>query len=369
MPNLLLLRLVLISLFPRALFALFSPTSLTSRQDGPDIVHLTQTEIDAITPFSNYAAAAFCKPKSLADWSCGEPCRANKNFKLHALHGGDGNHKMTWFVGYDQDLQTIVVSHQGTARDRVRADVTTVLCILDNCDPRDNNCISNCKEEHNDDSEPASLKTDLNLTLTELNSPMTDNRFSASDGSDAEAPGPGIKVHGGFLNEYLEFSRPILSAVRDTIAQDGVHHVTVVGHSMGAALALLDSISLSLHLTNDVVIDTIAYGLPQIGNQAFANYVDNHIKNLKRITNRQAIIAAKEDYIPSLPGERLNYAQPKQGQIHIRTNGEWVRCVPGPCSRVVDNPQAPDTQDIDKLAPGIMSHIGPYDSVSLHCPG
>ena len=75
----------------------------------------------------------------------------------------------------------------------------------------------------------------------------------------------------------------------------------------GAAIALLDSVYLPLHIPG-VTFKTVVFGLPRVcaifsyvtliynsslkvGNQAFANYVDAHVKNLNHINN-------KEDFIP-----------------------------------------------------------------------
>lgn len=103
----------------------------------------------------------------------------------------------------------------------------------------------------------------------------------------------------------------ILSVVRTTILKHNATKVSLIGHSLGGALALLDSIYLPLHI-NGVEFRTITYGLPrvgsfisllhgtkltpvqQVGNEAFADYVDTHT-TLTHINN-------KKDLVPTLPG-------------------------------------------------------------------
>lgn len=60
----------------------------------------------------------------------------------------------------------------------------------------------------------------------------------------------------------------------------------------------------------------------QVGNQAFADYVDAHATSLNHINN-------KKDPIPILPGRFLGYHHPS-GEIHIGSDSVWSAC-PGLC--------------------------------------
>lgn len=85
----------------------------------------------------------------------------------------------------------------------------------------------------------------------------------------------------------------------------------------GAALSLLDSVYLPLHLPSGTTFSTILYGLPRVGNQAFADYVDanlhvTHINNMK-------------DPIPILPPTFLGYVHPS-GEVHITGTLDWEQC-------------------------------------------
>ena len=135
----------------------------------------------------------------------------------------------------------------------------------------------------------------------------------------------------------------------------------MVGHSLGAALALLDAVFLPLHLPSSTSFKIIGYGMPRVGNQAFADYVDAHITplasgtGLVRITN-------KEDPIPILPGRFLGYHH-ASGEIHIEDSGAWDSC-PGQ-----DNNS---TMCIVGAVPNVFNgnttdHGGLYDGVRIHC--
>lgn len=135
--------------------------------------------------------------------------------------------------------------------------------------------------------------------------------------------------------------------------------MTTTGHSLGAALALLDAVYLQLHLPSSTSLKTVGYGMPRVGNPAFADYVDAHITfsggGLSRINNQR-------DPIPILPGRRLGFGHPS-GEIHIQESGAWDAC-PGQ-----DNTDARCTIG---TVPNIFvsdpdDHSGPYDGVSMSC--
>jgi hypothetical protein len=125
--------------------------------------------------------------------------------------------------------------------------------------------------------------------------------------------------------------------------------VVVIGHSLGAAIALLDSVYLRLHLPASTGVSTVGFGLPRVGNAAFADYVDATLSgNVTHINN-------KKDPIPILPGKFLGYAHPA-GEIHIQASGAWDAC-PGK-----DNPsKLCIVGDVPTVFQGNLSdHDGPY---------
>ena len=95
--------------------------------------------------------------------------------------------------------------------------------------------------------------------------------------------------------------------------------VTVIGHSLGAALALLDGVRLRMLLAPTTDVKVIGYGMPRVGNHVFASFVDNLLPgSVKHINN-------KHDPVPIVPAMRLGYHH-VVGEIHIQQNGEWISC-------------------------------------------
>lgn len=75
---------------------------------------------------------------------------------------------------------------------------------------------------------------------------------------------------------FLSSAEAVLAAVNDAISENGATKVIVTGHSLGGAIALLDGVYLSLHLSG-ISVEVISYGMPRVGNQEFADYVDANI--------------------------------------------------------------------------------------------
>ncbi|KAF8837361.1 alpha/beta-hydrolase [Paxillus ammoniavirescens] len=283
--------------------AVQGPSSLVTSQN---ITALTPSQINSYTPFTYYASAGYCTAAQTLAWNCGANCAANPTFEPVAS-GGDGDSVQYWFVGYDPSLHTVIVSHQGT-----------------------------------NPYEILPLVTDADFFLTNLNPTLFPGISSA------------IEVHDGFHDAQAKTAPLVLSAVKTAMFKYNTTSVTMVGHSLGAAITLLDSVYLPLHLPAGTTFKTIGYGLPRVGNKAFANYVDvnlhlTHINNLK-------------DPIPICPGRLLGFVHPA-GEVHIESSGEWAAC-PGQ-----DNPS---TQCIVGDVPDILesdesNHDGPYNGVEMGC--
>ncbi|KAI9458384.1 lipase [Lactarius psammicola] len=286
-----------------ASFAFFRVAYAIAIVKRQDITTLSQAQIEDFKPYSFYAAAAYCDPSKTLAWSCGENCAGNPTFQPSAS-GGDGSAVQFWYVGWDPTLSSVVVAHQGTNPTSILADLT-----------------------------------DANFFLTNLDSTLFPGLSSS------------IQVHSGFAAEHAKTAQKILAEVKELLAQHGASSVAVTGHSLGAALALLDAVYLPLHLPAGTSVRMVGYGMPRVGNAAFADYVDARAGALAltHVNNR-------EDPIPIVPGRFLGFAHPA-GEVHIQDEGAWVTCLGQ------DNPSTLCTVgDVPDLLHGdILNHLGPYD--------
>ncbi|KAL9716656.1 hypothetical protein Ac2012v2_001108 [Leucoagaricus gongylophorus] len=280
-----------------------SPLNPVKRQATTTALNTAQ--INAFTSFTHFASTAYCDPSNTINWSCGANCEANSDF-VPVASGGDGSSVQFWYVGHSPSQNTIIVGHQGTDTTKIEA-----------------------------------LVTDSKFFLKKLDSSLFPGVSSS------------VEAHSGFADEQAKTAADILSAVQTAISQTKITTVTVVGHSLGGAIALIDSIYLLLHTTG-VTIQTIVYGCPRVGNQAFADYVDLHL-NLTHITN-------KKDPIPIVPGRLLGYVGPS-GEDHISEDNTWFACAGQDntntdCSTgAVPNIFESDASD----------HSGPYNGITMGC--
>ncbi|KAI0339395.1 lipase [Trametopsis cervina] len=283
-------------------------TSAFPLQPRQSITSLTPSQIASFKPYTHYASTAYCSPASTLTWTCGANCEANPAF-VPVASGGDGTDVQFWYVGFDPSLNTVIVAHQGTDPSSFVADLTDADFFLDSLD----------------------------------------STLFPGVSSDVE-------VHSGFAKEQAKTAPQILSAVQTALSAHKSSSVTLVGHSLGAALSLLDAVYLPLHLPAGTAFKAVLYGLPRVGNQPFATYIDAHLpSSLTHINNR-------EDIVPILPGRFLGFHHPA-GEVHITDGGVWESCFgednPSTLCIVGDVPNIFDGDEDD--------HDGPYDGVIMGC--
>ncbi|GJE90908.1 lipase family protein [Phanerochaete sordida] len=267
---------------------------------------LSSTSISAFRPYTHYASAAYCSAAATRAWTCGAACAANAGF-VPVASGGDGDSTQFWYVGYDPALETVVVGHQGT-------------------DPR----------------ELLPVLTDIDLVPAPLSAALFPGVASS------------VLVHSGFRDAHAKSATDVLAAVQSALSQHGASQVTLVGHSLGAAIALLDAVYLPPHLPQ-ATFKTVVYGLPRVGNQAFADYVDAHVGSLAHITNNR-------DPVPTLPGRFLGFHH-ASGEVHIDASGAWMAC-----SGQDNTSSECSTGAVPNIFVGdVGDHDGPYDGVTMGC--
>ncbi|KAF8814001.1 lipase class 3 family protein [Phlegmacium glaucopus] len=269
------------------------------------ITPLTESEISSFKPFTYFASTAYCNPSTINDWSCGDNCAANSDF-IPVASGGDGNSVQFWYVGFSLSQRTVIVAHQGIDISQTQAETTSAALAM---------------------------------------GPLDATLFPGVNSS--------IQVNSGWADGQAKTATQILSAVQDAIAAHSATKVTIVGHSLGAATSLLDGVYLPLHISG-VSFKMIGYGMPRLGNQAFADYVDANL-DVTHINN-------KKDFFPIVPAAFGGYRHPS-GEVHIKENDQWVSC------SGQENPSTECTVgDVPNTFGGSANdHAGPYDGVTMGC--
>ncbi|KAF9644329.1 alpha/beta-hydrolase [Thelephora ganbajun] len=272
---------------------------------------LSAADISSLTSFTQFARAAYCQQSKVESWSCGEACDAISGFKP-TLTGGDGARVPLFFVGYWPQRNSVIVSHQGT-------DPTQLLSILN----------------------------DLEIDQVKLSSSL----FPGVPGN--------VLVHNGFKDAHSATASAILTEVKNLIRTKGANSVVTVGHSLGGAIAELDTVYLRLNLPSSVTVNGVTYGTPRVGNPAWANWFDSKVNGSFKRINHHA------DPIPIMPGRGMGYRH-VSGEIHIDGSDHWNSCS--------GNDSTERGCTIDEVANIILSdlldHLGPYQDVfigSLFC--
>lgn len=110
-----------------------------------------------------------------------------------------------------------------------------------------------------------------------------------------------VKVHAGFRDEHAKTAPAILAEVKRLMSVKGTTNVALVsstfsiflcfeanklsqqvGHSLGGALAELDSLFLTLNLPSSTSIKAVTYGTPRVGAPAFAALIDSKVMCFSR---------------------------------------------------------------------------------------
>lgn len=118
--------------------------------------------------------------------------------------------------------------------------------------------------------------------------PNLENRGSRAALRDISVMNKGndIMVHQGFLDVYGSFKKEVM----DKLNEDTSKLVLITGHSLGAAIAILNGIDLTLGGRQN---RTIVFAPPRVGNTSFANLLNSQKTLLKWINT--------SDVIPTTP--------------------------------------------------------------------
>lgn len=109
---------------------------------------------------------------------------------------------------------------------------------------------------------------------------------------------PKAFVHAGFYKGYMQVASQITQVVLALQSESPELTVVSTGHSLGAALALLNAAGLAQAGVKN--LEVWNFGQPRVGNKEFADYVDSQVKTIYRTINQQ-------DIVPHLPPQDLGY--------------------------------------------------------------
>lgn len=141
---------------------------------------------------------------------------------------------------------------------------------------------------------------------------------------EGEPENPGLKcsnctVHAGFMNSWLNTRTTVLPHVSAALENYPDYEVTLVGHSLGGAVAALAGLEMRAKGWDPLVT---TFGEPMIGNEAFVQFFDEQFgfgnavgippmkgRRLRRVTHIH-------DPVPLLPLHEWGY-RPHAGEIFI----------------------------------------------------
>ncbi|KAJ7093505.1 Alpha/Beta hydrolase protein [Mycena epipterygia] len=279
-------------------------SSPLSRRDNAT-TSLTDADIQSrdLVSIAAFAAAAYCVRAGL--WNCGDACDKIPDTQLVFTIGDDAATPDV-YVAYSQSRNQIIVGHEGT-------DPSQILSV-----------------ENDIHFSPTPLLTILNVAGTP----------------------EGVEVHNGFQTAWVQTSTGVLSAVQQLQAQVPDASILVTGHSLGAAISLLDAIFLKQQLPSNTSIEVVGFGRPRVGNPVFADWVDGMFEK------NNTFVVSRDDPVPHVPLLAQGF-QHESGEVWIKDNSTTLAC------DGQENPNCSDTIGVLDAVTGVSDHTGPYFGVNM----
>jgi len=110
---------------------------------------------------------------------------------------------------------------------------------------------------------------------------------------------PDAAVHYGFYTASQKLESQVMDAVASAMAAGGVDSIYVTGHSLGAALSVLTAVSVKGKYP-DTPVAIYNFGLPRVGNQAFAQFFESLNIPVFRVVNF-------DDIVPHVPPQSMGF--------------------------------------------------------------
>ncbi|KAI0530766.1 hypothetical protein KFK09_000314 [Dendrobium nobile] len=149
---------------------------------------------------------------------------------------------------------------------------------------------------------------------------------------------PGSMVHHGFYSAYHNTTmRPgILYGLQKIRKLYGDMQITVVGHSMGGAMAAFCALDLKVNYgAQDVQLMT--FGQPRIGNSVFSSYFKTYLPDAIRVTNGHDIVPHLPPYYPLFPRKTYHHF-PTEVWLHDIGLGSLVYKLETVCDDTGEDP-------------------------------
>ncbi|KAJ3024036.1 hypothetical protein HKX48_007967 [Thoreauomyces humboldtii] len=239
-------------------------------------IAITGSALTALETYQSYSAAAYCL-SGMSTWTCAERCSGYTQGTVMVAQFDDLLTNTVGYVAYNTANKEIIVAYRGTMSVR-------------------------------------SAITDLQLIKADLAPSYT--RISVA---------PGVEVHSGFLNAVKITQDRVAAAIayiQSTVPGSKAYTITVTGHSLGGAIAMLSAIQLYdvLGQSAGSRIQVYTYGEPRVGNPAFAAWVYTlpFSSKIYRVTHLA-------DIVPHLPPQFLGFLH-HRSEFWINSAGTIGTC-------------------------------------------
>lgn len=163
----------------------------------------------------------------------------------------------------------------------------------------------------------------------------------------------------GFQGAYLEIVDAVFAAVQRYMAQLEEERLTIVGHSLGAAMGLVAASDFHYRIPTGVT-NMYLFGLPRVGNPVFADWVDETFGHKLHWT------VNGHDWVPHLAPREFGYQHP--------SNPVWI--FPANTTKWMVYPGQENVHGFNSVDPEWFSfddHQGIYYHTQIgasqgHCP-
>ena len=273
------------------------------------------------------AKTSFAKPRDV-DWDINHfTVAAGLNQEAYCVNSKDGNMiggdaELAWQTGDGEHVQRTLIYHSKTLGVTVAFEGTN--------------------------------SSDLRSIINDVEAVQVDIDYRWKD-----TVTKGAKVMYGFQDAYLKVADKVAKKVPEVKKKYNERRLTLVGHSLGAAMTLIAAGHLE-HVIEGGVSEIIAFGLPRTGNTVFADWFD------RKFGNRFHYIINGKDWVPHLPTREMGYQHP--------SNEIWIN--PSNSTNWKLYPGQENAYGCNSVAPGWNSpndHRGVYFHTQLgarqgHCP-